>query len=124
MTSMIDIVFLLLIFFMTVSQISQVNQQPIELPKLAGTEDQDPTVMTINIMEDGSMMVGDEPATLSGVVAAVSAALSEVNDDTSRLTVVLRADARGTSRMVNEVVRSLSQMQVTRVRLAVEAPQG
>ena len=37
MTPMIDIVFLLIIFFMTVSQITQVNDEPIELPKLEGS---------------------------------------------------------------------------------------
>ena len=36
MTPMIDVVFLLLIFFMTVSQVSQINRERLRLPKEKG----------------------------------------------------------------------------------------
>ena len=39
MTPMIDVTFLLLIFFMTVSQVSAVNKEQLELPQLKGSED-------------------------------------------------------------------------------------
>ncbi len=124
MTPMIDVVFLLLIFFMTVSQISQTHHQPVELPKLAGATDQEASVMTINVLQDGRIVLGDQLATTSDVLAAVSRELADLDDDPSRLTVVLRADERGTSRTVNDLVRALGQMQITRVRIAVQTPEG
>jgi biopolymer transport protein ExbD len=39
------------------------------------------------------------------------------------LTIVLRADERAACRTVNQIVTALVQLQVTRVRIAVEVPQ-
>ena len=47
MTPMIDIVFLLLIFFMTVSQVSEINKIQLSLPKLEGSDDQRPAAELI-----------------------------------------------------------------------------
>ena len=44
MTPMIDVTFLLLIFFMTVSQVSKLNREQLELPRQQGTEEQQPTI--------------------------------------------------------------------------------
>ena len=57
MTPMIDIVFLLIIFFMTVSQITRVNEERLELPKLRGAEDQSPTSLTINVTKEGVIKI-------------------------------------------------------------------
>ena len=57
MTPMIDIVFLLIIFFMTVSQITYVNDEPLELPQLAGTDDQETSTFTINITSEGLSLI-------------------------------------------------------------------
>ena len=42
MTPMIDVAFLLMIFFMTVSQVSKLNREQLELPRQQGTEEQEP----------------------------------------------------------------------------------
>jgi biopolymer transport protein ExbD len=124
MTPMIDVVFLLLIFFMTVSQVSVVNNQRLELPKLEGAIDQQPSLLTINVLQDGQVFVGGEPRTVAEVLLLVADELARQNDDPSRISVVVRADQRGESRTVNELVRALARLDITRVRLAVEVPQG
>ena len=53
MTPMIDIVFLLIIFFMTVSQVTEVNREQLSLPKQPGAEDQKPAILTANFRADG-----------------------------------------------------------------------
>ena len=121
MTSMIDIVFLLLIFFMTVSQVSEANKERLELPKQQGSEEQVPTVLTINVTQDGTMHVAGGPVSLSGLVGIVDRELQRVDDDRSRLTLVIRADQRGTSQMPNEIIRTLGKMGINRVRIAVES---
>ena len=40
LTPMIDVVFLLLIFFMTVSQVSKINKERLDLPQQQGAEEQ------------------------------------------------------------------------------------
>jgi biopolymer transport protein ExbD len=120
MTPMIDIVFLLLIFFMTVSQVSEINKERLELPQLKGSEDQQPTTVTVNVTEAGAIVVSGNELSMPELVALVGDQLGSVGDDPSRLTIVLRADRRGTSRAVNEVITRLSQLGVTQVRIAVE----
>jgi biopolymer transport protein ExbD len=122
MTPMIDIVFLLIIFFMTVTQVSKINREQVELPKLQGAEDQKPTTLTVNVDRAGEIVVSGNRVTTARLLAIVSQELAKVGDDPSRLTVVLRADERGTSRVVNDIVKSLARLQITRVRIAVQVP--
>ncbi len=123
MTPMIDIVFLLIIFFMTVSQVSEVNRERLELPELAGSEEQKRSSLTVNVDREGQVIVSGNPITSGELLAYVSRELAQVNDDPSRLNVVIRADERGTSRAVNRIVSSLAKLQLNRVRIAVEVPQ-
>jgi biopolymer transport protein ExbD len=123
MTPMIDVVFNLLIFFMTVSQASEANRERLELPKLKGSQDQTRTTLTINVSQRDEVIVSGNRITLGQLLALVSQELARVGDDPSRLTIVLRADERGTCRTVNQIVTALVKLQITRVRIAVEVPQ-
>jgi biopolymer transport protein ExbD len=123
MTPMIDVVFQLLIFFMAISsQVSENDRAPLELPQLPGAEDQQPTNVTVNIDENGEIIVENKPYTMEDLVSLVSDGLSRAGGDPNLVTVVIRADRRGESRTVNEVVTALRRMQITRVRFAVEVP--
>jgi len=121
MTPMIDVVFLLLIFFMTVSQVSQINRLRLELPQQSGTLDQGQTSLTINVGDDGQIFVGADATSIAGMVEAVLEQMTAVNNDPQRMTVVIRADRRGASRAVNQVVAALSQLGIQKVRVAVES---
>ena len=65
MTPMIDVVFQLIIFFMTVSQQSHLVATELELPRMAGAIDQAPATLTINITHDGRIIVSGEPIGLA-----------------------------------------------------------
>jgi biopolymer transport protein ExbD len=121
MTPMIDVTFLLIIFFITVNQVSNVNKEPIALPELTGTQDQTEAALTVNIDRTGRLVVAGNEVTVPQLVSLVAAELAKVDNDPGRLTVVLRADRDGTSRGVNEVVAALVKLNVTRVRIAVES---
>jgi biopolymer transport protein ExbD len=123
MTPMIDIVFLLIIFFMTVSQVSEVNRErSVELPKQKGSDDQKPAVLTININQYAEIIVGGTRYQLSDVIALVSDELARLGDDPSRLTVVLRADRRVACEIVNRTVNALARLRITKVRFPVIVP--
>ena len=122
MTPMIDIVFLLLIFFMTVSQVSELNRERLELPRQAGALDQQPSMLTININQASEILVGGTVYPLSDLIALVADELARLGDDPSRLTVVLRADRRVPSEMVNRTVQALARLDIRKVRIPVQVP--
>ncbi len=122
MTPMIDVVFQLLIFFMTVSQVSEINRERLELPRQPGAEDQRPAVLTINLDQRGELIIGGLVYGLSELIALVADELARRDDDPSRLTIVLRADRRVPSTFVNRTVSALAQLNVRKVRIPVQVP--
>lgn len=123
MTPMIDIVFLLLIFFMTVSQVSEINKEKLELAQLLGTKDQETATITINVMEDGQYRIGGNAVSLAQVVSLVGAELDRVGGDARRLNVVVRSDQRGMSLHTNQVLNALARLGIVQIRAGVEVPQ-
>ncbi len=123
MTPMIDIVFLLIIFFMTVSQVTQVNQEQLELARQTGAEDQKPAVLTINLIEDGRIVVGGLTYEVPELIALLADELTQLGDDPTRLTVVLRVDRRVEGRVLKPVVEALANMDIRKVRFTVQVPE-
>jgi len=121
MTPMIDVAFQLIIFFMTVSQMSELAHERLQLPKQAGIDPEKPKTLVINVTETGEYRVTGEPISIARIVNLVSDEVQRAGNDPDRVIVVVRADERGTSRGVNEVVTALGTVGVTRVRIAVEA---
>ena len=123
MTPMIDIVFLLIIFFMTVTQVSKVNKEPLDLAKQKGSQDQQTANITINVTEEGEYLVSGNRVSLAQLVSLVSQELTDLGGDATRLKVTIRADQNGVSRHTNEVMKALSRIGVLRVNNAVESPE-
>lgn len=121
MTPMIDVAFQLIIFFMITSQMSQANQERLQLPKQPGVEEQPPRTLIVNVTAAGELRISGETATLAGLVNRISQELQQLGDDPTKLNVVIRADERSESRGVNEVVMALGKLRVTRIRIAVES---
>ena len=122
MTSMIDIVFLLIIFFMIVSQISETNKEQIELPQLSAELEQQPAKMTVNINTDSDLVVSGELIGINQLQALISQELAAVDGNTNRLFVTLRVDRNAMSDRANEVMRILNGAGIPGVRVAVAAP--
>jgi len=123
MTPMIDIVFLMLVFFLTVSQVSKIQEAPVDLPKQLGSQDQRISKLTINVTASGEIIVLGERYSTAEVVALVGAELTEVVDP-SRVTVVLRCDQAADSAVASDIMESLQRMGIRRVYTAVETPAG
>jgi len=123
MTPMIDIVFLLIIFFMTVSQVSKINREHVDLPKLDGSADQESSIVTVNVTEDGDMLVSGNKVSIVQFVDLVMEQIKQLGGDPNRLTIVVRADQRGTTTKINEIVLAMAQLQLQRIRIAVEVPE-
>ena len=122
MTSMIDIVFLLIIFFMIVSQISETNKEQIELPALSAELEQQSAKMTVNINADSEVIVSGESIGTNQLQAMISQELAAVDGNTNRLFVTLRVDRNALTDRANEVMRILNGAGIPGVRVAVAAP--
>ena len=120
MTPMIDIVFLLIIFFMTVSQITRVVDHPVELPTVAeGGSPSDPIAMTVNINQDGTLIVAEKEYDLAELLVFVGEQLAKVNNDPALLNVRVRCDKRCKAKHANNVMKELAAMNLSLVRIAV-----
>ena len=122
MTPMIDIVFLLLIFFMTVTQASRAKEEQLELPQQEGSRDKETSSLTINIRQDGQLVMLGRVLQLDRLLALVNEELSRVDNDPRRINIELRVDQRGESRTANQVAKSLEQLNIKRVSFAVQVP--
>jgi biopolymer transport protein ExbD len=120
MTPMIDVVFQLIIFFMTVSQQSHLVATELELPRMAGARDQAPATLTINITHDGRIIVSGNPIGLAQLDETIQRALADRQGGPDAITTVLRVDRRGNSALVNRVVNRLRAAGLKRSRIAVE----
>ncbi|MEQ8784905.1 MAG: biopolymer transporter ExbD [Pirellulaceae bacterium] len=120
MTPMIDITFLLLIFFISVTQVSKSERLALELPKAKGQENEEPTTLTINVDQQGDIYITGERVDLRRMATLVDHELRLVGNNASQLKIVVRADRRGTSETVNEVVTSLADMGLLQIKIAVE----
>ena len=120
MTPMIDIVFLLIIFFMTVSQITRTVDSPVELPRVVeGTSESITASVTINLNEKGSVIVAGKKLSQQEVVSALQNRLQEMDNDPDRIRIQIRCDKRCLSKYVNRLVNRLSTMGFKKVRCAV-----
>jgi biopolymer transport protein ExbD len=118
-TPMIDITFLLLIFFITVTQVSDAAKEQIPLPELEGEEDDKRADLTVNVTEEGETIVLGKSVTTSELVSYVGQELVAKGDKPENVKVLVRAARTGDSRIVNEVVKTLEGMGFKRVSVGV-----
>lgn len=122
MTPMIDIVFLLIIFFMTVTQVSKVNKERLDLPDQEGSLEQVDAPITINIRKSGEIVVSGRVVTIPILVSMVADEVAIRGGDPRRIKIVVRGDAAGKAETLNEIIDALAKIDVNRINLAVEVP--
>ena len=110
MTPMIDVVFLLIAFFMTLISFISSELIKLELPEAEeSTIPEDPGERQyISIDEKGQSYWGARPITYE----AIPLELEKARQRNPRLKVYLRADAKSAHRHVNKVMSACAQAQV------------
>ena len=125
LTPMIDVVFLLIIFFMTTAHFTRLTRADVKLPREEGeqTETADDDGIIINITENGEIIVTDQTLTLRELEALIiDELIRNAGLEARQLKVLLRADRRADARMLNEVVRLLQRQGVGAAKLGTEVP--
>ncbi len=83
LTPMIDVVFLLLIFFMLATTFMDPERDVnLDLPKASdiGTTDEQPDELVINVLEDGTIIVGGQQLDDNGLLATLRQAATKDPD--------------------------------------------
>jgi len=108
MAPMIDMVFLLLVFFMCASHLSTVQSVPMEIPTAtkAVVPKERPDRYVVNITEDGTLYGGNTKMTLDELRGVVK----EHKEAAPDLRLYLRADQRTPHKYVKKVMNAMSEL--------------
>lgn len=125
LTPMIDVVFLLIVFFLTTAQFARMTRADVDLPveRGEGIERADEPGITINLLADGTIVVDDNSIDLDGLRRIIEEEIqTKYGGDGSRAKLLLRADRRLAAARVNQIVRLLQNLGVDLGRFATEIP--
>ncbi len=105
MTPMIDVVFLLIIFFLVSSHLAkQENSLALDLPEAVSglDEDSERTNVVVNVLEDGSWQIGGSRVSEPGLLSAFQ---SRVASSQEPLRLKIRTDRKVTYRAIEPILR-------------------
>ena len=124
-TSMVDVVFLLIIFFMTTAKVAREERMKLDLPQEVGQGvlDTEESGLIINIGADGGIVVAGSEVELGDLGRVVRREIARrYGGDAAMLRLTIRADREGSTARLNEVVRSLRELGVGGAQVATEVP--
>lgn len=126
-TSMVDVVFLLIIFFMTAAQFARITRAELELPQEPGEQEKQPDEagVIINVTAEGEIIVGSETIDLEGLRATILEEIRTTYEGRPEsLKLMIRADRRCDTSRLNQIVGMLREINVAATRVATEVPGG
>ena len=121
MTPMIDIVFLLIIFFMVGTRFTELSEaeheMPLEVPTVsqAGALTQAPAKRVVNVTRDGTITLDRRIVTLDELKTELARAIGEY----PRLGVIVRGDANGRFQSVASVLGACREAGVSEMGISV-----
>ncbi len=119
---LIDVVFLLIIFFMTVSQITRVEVVPLELPEAKMSEQPRTGRVVINIREDGRISCDGVSHTVESLNKML--AIGAENRKPGDVSVLIRGDRNLPWATAARILQICTANRIDRVHIAVVEPGG
>lgn len=126
LTAMVDVVFLLIIFFLTTSSLIEVTRERLKLPEETGEENAttESPGLIVNVLEDGRYVVDRTVVSLSQLMGMIRQEVSKAGGDPSSIDLLIRADREAALSYVNEIADGLASLGVRRWRLGTQLPTG
>jgi biopolymer transport protein ExbD len=118
LTPMIDIVFLLLIFFMVGTKFSELERKiGLRVPEVTdcGALTAAPERRVVNVYGDGTLSLDKVPVSLDELTSQLTVARSQYSD----LGVLIRGDAQGQFQRVADVLGACKQAGIAELGIAV-----
>ncbi|MGB1138344.1 MAG: ExbD/TolR family protein [Luminiphilus sp.] len=120
LTPLIDVVFLLLIFFMVSSSFSELTQLVVDLPEAEGSPASGDATLMLSIDVDGKMMLDGQPVP-NDAAGLMRAMADRIQGSTDR-SVMLSADALTHHQHVVTAMDVASRLGLERLTIATESP--
>ena len=124
-TPMIDVVFLLIIFFVVTATIDkEIVDESIQLARAKYTdavEKKDPRTITINVDEDGSMNISMWRVNQTQLTQQLQAAYAKYGNS---VPIVIRGDREALYENVEKVMESVGKAGLWRVQLSARSVKG
>lgn len=122
LTPLIDVVFLLLIFFMVSTSFTQETHLSLDLPEASGEQSQAvPQAIDIVIDSRGQYIVNDR-ALVNNRIDTLKAALREVSADKRDLPLIITADAATPHQAVITAMDAVGQLGFAKLSLTTKQP--
>jgi biopolymer transport protein ExbD len=122
LTPMIDVVFLLLIFFMVTTTFNRETELKIKLPEAQGDEKEEQTkVINLTIDADGIYYVNNRQI-INQKLSTLRKALVEAAGNTRQTPFIINADAKTPHQFVISALDIAAQIGFTRITFAAKAP--
>lgn len=124
---MVDVVFLLIIFFMTTAQFVRLTRAEVNLPREKGEQraEAEEAGLVINLTDDGRLIVSSREIPLDDLEDMVVSEMErQQQGEPSAFKLLIRADRAADSAHLNRLVRRLQGLGVGAARIATEVPRS
>jgi biopolymer transport protein ExbD len=124
-TSMLDINFLLIMFFMMTAHFQRTTHAQLELPREPGEEQAqvDEAGLVVNLSADGAIVVSQRTVDLPELRRMVQAQVDKhAPTPSDPLKLMVRVDRNARTQDLNRVVSLLRELGVGTIRIATELP--
>ena len=122
LTPLIDVVFLLLIFFMVSTTFIRETQLKIDLPEAAGEQQKPEGVpLEISISAEGEYSI-DNQLLVNSQLETVKRGLQEASGGDLERRLIVTADANATHQAVVQAMDAAGQVGVTRISITTQNP--
>lgn len=126
LTPMIDVVLLLIIFFMLTSQFSRTEQAPLNLPAQRGDGSSGPgdRAVILDLHPDGKVSIRGETQDLDTLMIRLGSDAKAAGLPPEAIDIIIRADRDAPSAALSRVCAALSRLGTRTVRLATDSDQA
>lgn len=121
LTPLIDVVFLLLIFFMVTTTFDRETQLKIELPQASGEQKQATKALEVSIDSKSRFFINDKELVNSGL-ETIKKALKQAAGDQKNPPLLISADGQATHQSVITVLDAAGQLGFVNITFAANQP--
>ena len=123
LTPLIDVVFLLLIFFMVSTTFIRETQLELELPEASGDLQQpEEQSIVITIAEEGTYAVNDQAVVNNQLATLMRALQQQMGENDAPKQLIITADANATHQAVVRAMDAAGQVGLTSLSITTQAP--
>lgn len=119
MTSMIDIVFLLIIFFMAVSHLSQSRDAALKLVEVSQGGQKLDSSFVLNVDQQQRLLINSRPVSMEEILGRLQQEIERAGGDPERIVLRIRFDRQQDSLRMNELMTQVSRLGITDIQLSV-----